>query len=116
MRMFRLTALGIVWLAAAGAAAAQAAHLTSREVKNPVGKRATVCGRVVGIHFVSSGKGQPTFVHFATARSLAARRSSTKQELVRDREDHPLPGDFGSCGQKSESSPNTKIVGRLRSF
>jgi hypothetical protein len=29
-----------------------------------VGEKATVCGKVVGIHFVSSGKGQPTFVHF----------------------------------------------------
>jgi hypothetical protein len=32
--------------------------------KNHVGEKATVCGKVVGIHFVSSGKGQPTFVHF----------------------------------------------------
>ena len=29
-----------------------------------MGEKATVCGKVVGIHFVSSGKGQPTFVHF----------------------------------------------------
>jgi hypothetical protein len=29
-----------------------------------VGQKATVCGKVVGIHFVSSGKGQPTFIHF----------------------------------------------------
>jgi hypothetical protein len=54
----------ILWVSAAGVAAAQAVHLTSREAKNHVGEKATVCGKVVGIHFVSSGKGQPTFVHF----------------------------------------------------
>jgi hypothetical protein len=53
-----------VWLAAASVASAQAAHISTREAKNHVGEKATVCGKVVGIHFVSSGKGQPTFVHF----------------------------------------------------
>jgi hypothetical protein len=53
-----------LWLGAASAATAQTAHLTSREAKSHVGDQATVCGKVVGIHFVSSGKGQPTFVHF----------------------------------------------------
>jgi hypothetical protein len=28
------------------------------------GGEATVSGKVAGIHFVSSGKGQPTFIHF----------------------------------------------------
>ncbi len=56
--------LAVLWLAATTAAAAQAVHLTAREAKNHVGEKATVCGKVVGIHFVSSGKGQPTFVHF----------------------------------------------------
>ena len=64
MRTFRFTTFVILWLAAASAAAAQAAHLTSKEAKNHVGEKATVCGKVVGIHFVSSGKGQPTFIHF----------------------------------------------------
>ena len=91
MRTCRVTTFVILWLAAASAAAAQAAHLTSREAKNHVGEKATVCGKVVGIHFVSSGKGQPTFIHFdepypdqiftlvigeATGRSLAARKRS----------------------------------------
>jgi hypothetical protein len=43
---------------------AQAAHLTTREAKYHVGETATVCGKIVGIHYVSSGKGQPTFLHF----------------------------------------------------
>ena len=64
MRAFRLMGLVILWLAAASAAAAQAARLTSKEAKYHVGEKATVCGKVVGIHFVSSGKGQPTFIHF----------------------------------------------------
>jgi hypothetical protein len=64
MRTCRVATFVILWLAAASAAAAQAGHLTSKEAKNHVGEKATVCGKVVGIHFVSSGKGQPTFIHF----------------------------------------------------
>jgi hypothetical protein len=29
-----------------------------------VAETATVCGKIVGIHYVSSRKGQPTFIHF----------------------------------------------------
>jgi hypothetical protein len=43
---------------------AHTGHLTTREAKYHVGEAATVCGKVVGIHYVSSGKGQPTFIHF----------------------------------------------------
>jgi len=64
VRTFRFVMFVTLWLCAASAATAQAAHLTSREAKNHVGEKATVCGKVVGTHFVSSGKGQPTFVHF----------------------------------------------------
>ena len=64
MRTFRFVMFVTLWLTAASAAGAQAAHLTAKEAKNHVGEKATVCGKVVGIHFVSSGKGQPTFVHF----------------------------------------------------
>ncbi len=67
VRTVRFVMFVTLWLGAASAAAAQTAqtaHLTSREAKNHVGEKATVCGKVVGIHFVSSGKGQPTFVHF----------------------------------------------------
>ena len=64
MRTFRFVMFVTLWLAAASAAGAQAAHFTAKEAKNHVGEKATVCGKVVGIHFVSSGKGQPTFVHF----------------------------------------------------
>jgi hypothetical protein len=53
-----------VCLVSATVAAAQTAHIPTREAKNHVGEKRTVCGKVVGIHFVSSGKGQPTFVHF----------------------------------------------------
>jgi hypothetical protein len=53
-----------VCLVSATVAAAQPAHIPTREAKNHVGEKRTVCGKVVGIHFVSSGKGQPTFVHF----------------------------------------------------
>jgi hypothetical protein len=64
VRTVRFVMFVTLWLGAASAAAAQTAHLTSREAKNHVEEKATVCGKVVGIHFVSSGKGQPTFVHF----------------------------------------------------
>jgi hypothetical protein len=60
----RVTLLLAVWLGTALAAPAQTGRITTREAKNHVGEKATVCGKVVGIHFVSSGKGQPTFVHF----------------------------------------------------
>jgi len=64
LRKFKLAvplALGCLALATA---TAQTPRITARDAKNHVGKTATVCGKVVGIHFVSSGKGQPTFVHF----------------------------------------------------
>ena len=64
VRTLRFVMFVTLWLTAASAAGAQAAHLTAKEAKNHVGEKATVCGKVVGIHFVSSGKGQPTFVHF----------------------------------------------------
>ena len=54
----------VTLLLLAAAALPQTQHITAREAKNHVGEKATVCGRVAGIHFVSSGKGQPTFVHF----------------------------------------------------
>jgi hypothetical protein len=38
--------------------------MTAGEAKNHVGETATVCEIVVDTHFVSSGKGQPTFLHF----------------------------------------------------
>src|ERR1700739_4476016 len=64
VRMLRGAVLATVWLAAAAMVSAQTARITTREAKNHVGEKATVCGKVVGAHFVSSGKGQPTFVHF----------------------------------------------------
>jgi hypothetical protein len=64
VRTFRFVMFVTLWLAAATSAAAQAVRLTSKEAKNHVGEKATVCGKVAGIHFVSSGKGQPTFIHF----------------------------------------------------
>ena len=64
MRMLRGAVLATVWLATAAMVSAQTARITAREAKNHAGEKATVCGKVVGIHFVSSGKGQPTFIHF----------------------------------------------------
>lgn len=64
VRTLRVTLLLAVWLGTALAALAQTGRITTREAKNHVGEKATVCGKVVGIHFVSSGKGRPTFVHF----------------------------------------------------
>lgn len=64
MRTLRFVMFVTLWLGAATSAAAQAVHLTSKEAKNHVGEKATVFGKVVDIHFVSSGKGQPTFIHF----------------------------------------------------
>jgi hypothetical protein len=64
LRKFRASVFVTLLLLAPAAALPQTQHITAREAKNHVGEKATVCGRVVGIHFVSSGKGQPTFVHF----------------------------------------------------
>ena len=64
MRTFRRLIFAALWLTAGSMASAQTARISTREAKNHVGEKATVCGKVVGIHFVSSGKGQPTFVHF----------------------------------------------------
>ena len=64
LRKLIVTVFVTILLLAAAAALPQSQHITAREAKNHVGEKATVCGRVVGIHFVSSGKGQPTFVHF----------------------------------------------------
>ena len=63
LRKLRASAF-VTLLLLAAAALPQTQHITAREAKNHVGEKATVCGRVAGIHFVSSGKGQPTFVHF----------------------------------------------------
>jgi hypothetical protein len=65
-----LGAFGIAALfsmAVAFVAAAQSASIPYSEAKNHVGERSTVCGIVVDAHFVSSGKGQPTFLHFGEA-------------------------------------------------
>jgi len=64
VRRFGVALFVTVWLAAAALVSAQTAHIPAREAKNHVGEKTTVCGKVRGIHFVSSGKGQPTFVHF----------------------------------------------------
>ena len=64
LRKLRASVFVTILLLAAAPALPQTQHITAREAKNHVGEKATVCGRVVGIHFVSSGKGQPTFVHF----------------------------------------------------
>jgi hypothetical protein len=64
LRKLRASVFVTILLLAAAPALPQTEHITAREAKNHVGEKATVCGRVVGIHFVSSGKGQPTFVHF----------------------------------------------------
>ena len=64
MRKLTASVFVTILLLAASPALPQTQHITAREAKNHVGEKATVCGRVVGIHFVSSGKGQPTFVHF----------------------------------------------------
>jgi hypothetical protein len=42
---------------------AQAKKITAAEAKNHVGEKSTVCGRVVGTHFASGSKGQPTFLN-----------------------------------------------------
>jgi hypothetical protein len=64
-----LGAFGIAFfsVAAAYAVAAQTGSIPFSEAKNHVGERLTVCGIVVDAHFVSSGKGQPTFLHFGEA-------------------------------------------------
>jgi len=91
VRAFRFVMFVTLWLAAASAAGAQAAHLTAKEAKNHVGEKATVCGKVVGIHFVSSGKGQPTFVHFDEPYpdqifTLVIWKFGRPEEIYRDKE------------------------------
>jgi hypothetical protein len=64
MHTLRIIALAAFLLIMAPVVHAQDAYITAGEAKNHVGEKTTVCGKVVGIHFVSSGKGQPTFIHF----------------------------------------------------
>jgi hypothetical protein len=64
MHTLRIIALAAFLLLMAPVVHAQEAYITAGEAKNHVGEKTTVCGKVVGIHFVSSGKGQPTFIHF----------------------------------------------------
>ncbi len=42
---------------------AQTKKITAAEAKNNVGEKSTVCGKVVGTHFASGSKGQPTFLN-----------------------------------------------------
>ncbi len=63
MRPLRALSLVLLLLAAASRTHAQTDFITAAQAKNHIGQKATVCGRIVGIHFVSSGKGQPTFMH-----------------------------------------------------
>jgi hypothetical protein len=64
MHTLRILALAAFLLIMVPVVHAQDAYITAGEAKNHVGEKTTVCGKVVGIHFVSSGKGQPTFIHF----------------------------------------------------
>jgi hypothetical protein len=64
MHTLRIVVLAAFLLVMAPVVHAQDAYITAGEAKNHVGEKITVCGKVVGIHFVSSGKGQPTFIHF----------------------------------------------------
>lgn len=64
MPTLRIVALAAFLLIMAPVVRVQDAYITAGEDKNHVGEKTTVCGKVVGIHFVSSGKGQPTFIHF----------------------------------------------------
>jgi hypothetical protein len=64
--MRTLTTLGLVslCLVASSVVQAQTGHLTAGEAKNHVGEKTTVCGKVVGTHFASGSKGQPTLLSF----------------------------------------------------
>jgi hypothetical protein len=63
MRTLKALSFVVVWLGVASGVCAQTDFITAAQAKNHIGQKATVCGRIVGIHFVSSGKGQPTFMH-----------------------------------------------------
>lgn len=56
--------LGLLCLAGAGSALAQAQTLTASEAKAHIGSTATVCGKVVSPRYASSTRGQPTFLNF----------------------------------------------------
>ncbi|MGH9746036.1 MAG: hypothetical protein ACRD59_08005 [Candidatus Acidiferrales bacterium] len=60
-------ALLLLSASAVGAPKIQSGSIPPGEAKNHVGEKSTVCGIVVDAHYVSSGKGQPTFLHFDEA-------------------------------------------------
>lgn len=64
LRKLKALEIALLCVFAASAVLAQTERITAWEAKKHLGEKATVCGRVAGIHFVSSGKGQPTFIHF----------------------------------------------------
>ena len=63
MRAIRHLAILIFCLVAIGEASAQGRKLTAGEAKDHIGERATVCGKVVSVHFAGRSKGQPTFMN-----------------------------------------------------
>jgi len=63
VRAIRHLAILIFCLVAIGEASAQGRKLTAAEAKNHIGERATVCGKVVSVHFAGPSKGQPTFMN-----------------------------------------------------
>jgi hypothetical protein len=63
MRTLRILGVVFLSLVASSVAYAQTGHITATEAKNHVGEKATVCGKVVSVHYAARSKGQPTFMN-----------------------------------------------------
>jgi len=63
VRAIRHLSVFIFCLVAIGQASAQGRKITAAEAKDHIGERATVCGKVVSVHFAGRSKGQPTFMN-----------------------------------------------------
>jgi len=63
MRAIRQLVLALFCILAIGNANAQTKKFNAAGAKDHIGERATVCGKVVSVHFAERSKGQPTFMN-----------------------------------------------------
>ena len=63
MKAIRPLVVMLFCLLVIGGSSAQSKKLNAAEAKDHIGERATVCGKVVSVHFAGRSKGQPTFLN-----------------------------------------------------
>jgi hypothetical protein len=63
MKTIRQLVVMLFCILAIGNANAQTKKFNAAEAKDHIGERATVCGKVVSVHFAGRSKGQPTFMN-----------------------------------------------------